>query len=158
MDRFAKMFAWGFLFYGPYQHVWYRKLAAVFPGKSAGAFMAKVAANQFVLAPVVLTSVFSWNLLLQSPPKTAEIVPKIQKDLWPTMVRGWGFWVPAASINFWFVPLQNQVLYMSSCGLVWTTYLSFTSYVSLATLLESLAAPAEKKEDSKGKKKGGKGK
>lgn len=68
---------------------------------------AQVAANQFLLAPIVLCSVFSWNLAMQG--KAREIPAKVQRDLWPTMVRGWAFWVPAASVNFWFVPLPYQV-------------------------------------------------
>lgn len=120
------------------QFYWYRFLAKTFPGRSVAPFLSKVAANQLVLAPIVLCSVFAWNLALAQPSKADQILPKIQRDLWPTMVRGWGFWVPAASINFWFIPLPKQVIYMSTCGLVWTTYLSFTSYTSLATLLEAM--------------------
>ena len=40
---------------------------------------------------------------------------------------GWKFWVPASCMNFWMVPLQYRVLYMSTCGLLWTGYLSYTS-------------------------------
>ena len=40
---------------------------------------------------------------------------------------GWKFWVPASCINFWLVPLRYRVLYMSTCGLLWTGYLSYTS-------------------------------
>jgi len=139
-DRLLKMGAWGFCFYGPYQHFWYRALAKALPGKDVPSFLSKVAANQFLLAPIVLCSVFSWNLAMQG--KAREIPAKVQRDLWPTMVRGWAFWVPAASVNFWFVPLPYQVLYMSSCGILWSAYLSFTSYTSLRDLLARNAKPA----------------
>lgn len=101
--------------------------------------------NQTVLAPVVLTVVFSWNLLLTG--QASQISSKIQNDLVPTMVNGrqhtppcgnsfltlvhhigWKFWVPAASLNFYVVPLQHQVLYMSTCSVLWTAYLSYMSY------------------------------
>lgn len=36
-------------------------------------------------------------------------LPQIQRDIRPTLINGWKFWVPAASINFYFVPLQHQV-------------------------------------------------
>jgi protein Mpv17 len=46
-------------------------------------------------------------------------------------LAGWNFWVPAASLNFYAVPLQHQVLYMSCCGMLWTAYLSYISTVSV---------------------------
>ena len=50
----------------------------------------------------------------------------------PRTPAGWKFWVPAASINFWAVPLQHQVLYMSACSVLWTAYLSYSSNLKLA--------------------------
>lgn len=35
--------------------------------------------------------------------------------------------MPAATVNFVVVPLQQQVLYMSACGVLWTAYLSYSS-------------------------------
>jgi len=132
------MGAFGLLFYGPYQHFWYRALDARFPGRSTPAFLSKVTLNQVALAPVVLAAVFTWNLALTGagPDRT---VAKIRNDLWPTMVNGWKFWVPAASVNFYAVPLQSQVLYMSACGLLWSAYLSHASMTSGGGLK---AAPA----------------
>lgn len=67
----------------------------------------QVAANQLALGPVVLTTVFAWNLLLT---KQLESLPgKIRRDLAPTVVNGWKFWVPMSGINFALVPLQYQV-------------------------------------------------
>ena len=136
--RAARMAGFGTLFYGPYQHFWYRALDAFFPGRSTGAFLAKVTLNQVALAPVVLVAVFAWNLALTGKGPTA-IAAKVKGDLWPTMVNGWKFWVPAASVNFYAVPLQHQVLYMSACGLLWSAYLSHASVTSGGGLQ---AAPA----------------
>ncbi len=136
--RAARMAGFGTLFYGPYQHFWYRALDAYFPGRSTGAFLSKVTLNQVALAPVVLAAVFTWNLALTGR-SAAAIGDKIKGDLWPTMVNGWKFWVPAASINFYAVPLQHQVLYMSACGLLWSAYLSHASVTSGGGLQ---AAPA----------------
>lgn len=119
------MGSFGLVFYGPYQHYWYKALESFFPMKNAAHFLTKVTLNQLLLAPVVLGVVFSWNLVLQG--QAGDIVPKIKRDLVPSMINGWKFWVPAASINFWLIPLPQQVLYMSCCGVLWTAYLSFSS-------------------------------
>ena len=116
--------------------------------------MTKVALNQLCLAPVVIAGVFAWNLAMQG--QLVEWPRKAQADFMPTLLNGWKFWVPAASINFTLVPLQQQVcargggagrwcavvaqeadalllaraaqvLYMSCCGVLWTGYLSFSS-------------------------------
>lgn len=124
-DRSARMGTFGLLFYGPYQHWWYSLLNQQWPLKTSSHFLTKVFLNQVALGPLVTTVVFSWNLLLQG--QAHDIPDKLKRDLVPTMVNGWKFWVPAASINFWVVPLQSQVLYMSVCGLLWTAYLSYSS-------------------------------
>lgn len=108
-DRTLRMFGFGLLFYGPFQHLWYGALAHQFPGTGVTSFLIKVTLNQVVLGPIVLTTAFAWNLWLQG--KAAELQPKLKKDLVPTMINGWKFWVPAACINFYAVPLRFQVLF-----------------------------------------------
>lgn len=125
LPRAARMGLFGLLFYGPYQHWWYGLLDKSFPGRSTQAFASKVTLNQVALAPVVLAAVFAWNLVPLG--RGHEWPSKVKKDLFPTMVNGWKFWVPAASVNFWAVPLEGQVAYMSACGLLWTAYLSYSS-------------------------------
>ena len=50
--------------------------------------------------------------------------------------------MPAASINFWLVPLKRQVLYMSVCSILWTAYLSVAS-ASGARALEKRSVSKE---------------
>lgn len=38
---------------------------------------------------------------------------------------GWKFWIPASALNFYWIPVRQQVLYMSTCSLLWTAYLSY---------------------------------
>jgi protein Mpv17 len=123
--RAARMGSFGLFFYGPYQHYWYAALDKAFNAKTTRNFAVKVFLNQTVLAPVVISAVFAWTLALQG--KLDEFPDKCKRDFVNTMITGWKFWVPAASINFVAVPLPHQVLYMSCCGVVWTAYLSYSS-------------------------------
>lgn len=59
--RTARMFAFGLLWYGPFQHWWYGALARKFPGTALTSFLPKVALNQVVLGPLVLSTAFAWN-------------------------------------------------------------------------------------------------
>ena len=120
--RAMRMGSFGLVFYGPLQHYWYRALFSRFGSASLPHFVSKVALNQLVLGPVVCTAVFAWTLALQK--RATEVPDKVKRDLYPTMRRGWCFWVPASSINFWMIPVKYQVMYMSACGIVWNYILS----------------------------------
>jgi protein Mpv17 len=142
--RAARMGSFGLFFYGPYQHFWYRALDRAMPVRNLPNFLAKVSANQLCLAPIVIAGVFAWNLALQN--KIEELPNKVRHHFVPTLLDGWKFWIPAASVNFVAVPLQHQVLYMSLCGVAWTGYLSYSS--ANATQLQAQAGGK-----GKGKKK-----
>ncbi|GFR48879.1 hypothetical protein Agub_g10821 [Astrephomene gubernaculifera] len=155
--RTLRMLGYGFLWYGPCQFYWYNLLEYMLPIKNTANFLTKVTANQLVLAPTTLSTVFCYNLLLTG--NGAAIPGKLRNDLWPTMVNGWKFWIPAASINFYCVPLQYQVLYMSACGVLWTAYLSYTSNMpapapaaAAAVAPAAVGAPGAKKPCCEGKK------
>ncbi|KAI7845659.1 hypothetical protein COHA_000773 [Chlorella ohadii] len=135
--RAARMGSFGLLFYGPYQNWWYGLLARTFPGTSIPMFATKarhsaapVALNQLCLAPITITVAFTWNLALTG--QLDQLPGKLRRDFVRTMINGWRFWVPAATINFKLVPLQYQVLYMSTCGMLWTGYLSYQSAAAQA--------------------------
>lgn len=125
MIRGARMFTFGLFFYGPYQYWWYRTLDRSFRARTVANFAAKVALNQLCLAPITISVAFAWNLALQR--RLDELPAKLRSDFLPTMLNGWKFWVPAATFNFTMVPLQYQVLWMSTCGMIWTGYLSYRS-------------------------------
>ncbi len=91
---------------------------------------------------------FAWTLGFQN--KFEEFPDKMKRDWIPTMVNGWKFWVPAAAVNFKFVPLRFQVLYMSSCGLLWTAYLSFSSNTQTLQM-KPLEQPLESSKEKKTK-------
>jgi len=80
---------------------------------------------QVVLGPLVVGAIFTYSMLLEGRPR--DIPQKLTRDMWPTLLNGWKFWIPAASVNFAVVPLQHQVLYMSTCGVVWNAMLSAAS-------------------------------
>lgn len=128
--RAGRMGSFGLLFYGPYQHYWYNALDKGFPAKTVRNFISKVVLNQVCLAPIVIGAVFAWTLALQN--QLEEWPNKVKRDFKNTLFTGWKFWVPASSINFVFVPLRHQVLYMSCCGIIWTAFLSYSSSKKLA--------------------------
>ena len=96
-----------------------------------------------VLGPIVSATVFAWTLAFQK--KFDEFPDKMKRDWIPTIVSGWKFWVPASAVNFKFIPLQFQVLYMSTCGLLWTGFLSFSSNSQVVKAIEEQNGNDKKK-------------
>lgn len=74
----------------------------------------QVTLNQLALAPLTISVAFGWNLALQQ--RLGELPGKLRADFVPTMLNGWKFWVPAATINFTAVPLQYQVRRRGAIG------------------------------------------
>ncbi|KAI7731461.1 hypothetical protein M8C21_026885 [Ambrosia artemisiifolia] len=122
--RALRMASYGFLLYGPGSYVWYQYLDRCMPKQTAQNIIMKVVLNQIILGPSVIAVVFAWNNLWQG--KLSELPNKYQKDALPTLLFGFRFWIPVSVINFWAIPLQARVAFMSINSIFWNFYLSST--------------------------------
>ncbi|XP_010242122.1 PREDICTED: protein Mpv17 [Nelumbo nucifera] len=122
--RALRMASYGFLLYGPGSYAWYQFLDHSLPKQTVENLLLKVLLNQIVLGPCVIAVVFAWNNLWQN--KLSELPRKYQKDALPTLFYGFRFWIPASILNFWVIPLQARVAFMSTCSIFWNFYLSST--------------------------------
>ncbi|GMN67748.1 hypothetical protein TIFTF001_036825 [Ficus carica] len=122
--RALRMASYGFLLYGPGSYAWYQYLDRYLPKPTVRNLMLKVLLNQIVLGPCVIAVVFAWNNLWQR--KLAQLPDKYKKDALPTLLYGFRFWIPVSVLNFWVVPLQARVAFMSMGSIFWNFYLSST--------------------------------
>ncbi|PIA33925.1 hypothetical protein AQUCO_03900048v1 [Aquilegia coerulea] len=122
--RSLRMASYGFLLYGPGSYAWYQYLDHALPKPTVENFLLKVVLNQVVLGPCVIGIVFAWNNLWKG--KLAQLPAMYQNDALPTLLYGLRFWVPASILNFWVIPLQARVAFMSTCSIFWNFYLSST--------------------------------
>ncbi|KAL6570791.1 hypothetical protein OROGR_000341 [Orobanche gracilis] len=122
--RALRMTSYGFLLYGPGSYAWYQYLDHYMPKQTVKNLMMKVLLNQIVLGPAVIAVVYAWNNLWLG--KLAELPNKYQKDALPTLLTGFRFWIPVSILNFWVVPLQTRVAFMSMGSIFWNFYLSST--------------------------------
>ncbi|KAK4438881.1 hypothetical protein Salat_0222700 [Sesamum alatum] len=120
--RALRMTSYGFLLYGPGSYAWYQFLDHCMPKQNVQNLMTKVLLNQVVLGPSVIAAVFAWNNLWQG--KLAEFPNKYKKDAFPTLCTGFRFWIPVSIVNFWIVPLQARVAFMSVGSIFWNFVLS----------------------------------
>ncbi|KAK1302725.1 hypothetical protein QJS10_CPB12g00797 [Acorus calamus] len=122
--RALRMASYGFLLYGPGSHAWYQFLDHQLPAMTFQNISLKVLLNQVVLGPCVVAIIFAWNNIWLR--KLSQLLNKYQKDALPTLLYGFRFWVPVSVLNFWVVPLQARVAFMSTCSIFWNFYLSTT--------------------------------
>ena len=83
----------------------------------------RVALDQLVFSPVFLPLVFGVMAVLRG--ETATLSEQVKQRYWPTLTTGWAFWAPTQAINFRFVPLQYNVLFVNVAGVLWNSYMSY---------------------------------
>lgn len=103
-------------------HYWYGFLSTRIVGDTILAAVKRVAFDQLVFAPFIISLLFSGNMILKGDGD--QIVGKLTEDLPKTMVYNWFVWIPAQIINFRFVPPQLRVLCANFVGFFWNIYLS----------------------------------
>ncbi|XP_051124827.1 protein SYM1 [Andrographis paniculata] len=122
--RALRMTSYGFLLYGPGSYAWYQFLDRCMPKQNFQNLMMKVLLNQIILGPSVIAVVFAWNNLWLGT--LSELPNKYKKDALPTLFTGFRFWIPVSILNFWVVPLQARVGFMSMGSIFWNFFLSST--------------------------------
>jgi len=128
----------GTVMVGPALHYWYGGLAARFPLKegasSVKAVLTRVSLDQFVFTPLFVPCWIAalWTMdgynegtAVQT---TLEGMPRRMKETVPEIiVHNWMLWFPIQCINFFWTPVQFQVLISNCVALVWNAYLSFST-------------------------------
>ena len=99
-------------------------LARKLPGATITTVMKKTAVHHVFLNPVIyLPAFYAFNGALtgQTPD---EIVDKAKVGYVPTLQKLWMTWIPSTVIQFYFIPLQHQVLWVSGVSFGWNILLS----------------------------------
>lgn len=116
----------GLAFYGPVSGAWYSWLDAtvlVNDPTSAAAVGLKTGADQVLWAPVLITTLFAWDLAWSSSAThhdnkwgvagVAQLPSKLKQDLLPTLLVNWTFWPLFHVLNFRFVAPPDRILYVN---------------------------------------------
>ena len=141
--RFGKFTFLGFAFIGPVLHYWYGFLEVLpFPSVIASSNVLKTVSrlvlDQCIFTPIflanIMSSVIAMDQVTNSNPinnntsLVALIKTKLSNDYLNTLQMNYFLWVPAMFMNFAFIPPMYQTLFSNCVGLVWNTYLSFSSF------------------------------
>ncbi|KAL3869287.1 hypothetical protein ACJMK2_041990 [Sinanodonta woodiana] len=124
--RTGRMLSMGFVL-GPFCHVWYGALDRFILGGGGKVAVKKILADQIVAAPFFCSAFFMGMSLLEGKTPQEGVQEVKDKFLMVYMVD-WCVWPPCQFINFYFLPTQFRVLYVSSITLCWNTFLSWMKH------------------------------
>lgn len=90
----------------------------------------KLAADCFLFDPAYLALFFTATNAMEGRGPT-EIAAKLRTDLLPTYLVDIAVWLPIQTINFRWVPVVYQAIFVQSCNIGWNAYLSFVQHRSI---------------------------
>ncbi|XP_046393047.1 protein Mpv17-like [Ischnura elegans] len=124
--RTVRFFGIGFCIAGPGLKVWYGFLDKHIAKRKTGptAVLKKVFVDQAVFAPSFLACFVVLLGTLEMKPWNS-IREKLNRDYFDILVSNYKVWPAVQLVNFYFVPLQYQVLFVQIVALFWNTYLSW---------------------------------
>lgn len=127
-ERLTRFMSYGF-FMAPVQFQWFGFLSRVFPLTKKNPTvpaLKRVAADQFIFAPIGLVCFFSFMTLAEGGGRRA-LTRKFQDVYLPTLKANFALWPAVQVLNFRVVPIQFQIPFVSVIGIAWTAYLSLTN-------------------------------
>lgn len=86
----------------------------------------KVALDQLLFAPPFMASILSLLRLLDGD-KPAVIVESLKKNYFKLLTTNWQVWPFIQMANFYFVPLNYQVILVNSASVAWNTYVAYVA-------------------------------
>jgi len=136
--RAVIMGMFGFSIGAPTHHYWFNQLDKL-PQFMYSRYKLKLSlfgekimmiiADQIIFAPiytiVFLTTVSAANYYKQDKAPIQKAFEHTNNAFKPTYLADCIIWPPLQLINFMYIPLQYQVLYVNVCNLGWNTFLSY---------------------------------
>eukprot|EP00026_Physarum_polycephalum_P016203 Phypoly_transcript_17062.p1 GENE.Phypoly_transcript_17062~~Phypoly_transcript_17062.p1 ORF type:complete len:219 (+),score=29.04 Phypoly_transcript_17062:155-811(+) len=125
IPRTLRMAAVGMFLSGPLLHVWYKVLDKWMAGPPTKALLfKKIAADQLLYTPISLAGFLAVLPLLEGKPPSA-IKDRLKSDFTPILLTNWTVWPAAQYVNFAYIPTDQRVLYVTTLGIVWNSFLSY---------------------------------
>ncbi|GAA5974015.1 hypothetical protein JCM8115_005987 [Rhodotorula mucilaginosa] len=124
--RTVRLSAYGGLIFAPLITRVYGGIDRIRFSSKVTTTVARVAVDQFVLTPCVLSLFFTCQSLLEGK-GFGEAKRRIETSWWPTIQRNWSLWIPVQAINFSIVPLHYRLLVVNFTSLFWNAYLSYAN-------------------------------
>ena len=129
ISSFSHQHAWNLSIFGagaitPMFHYWYKFLATRFPGSSFGFIVVKSLVDRLTIGSFVVFSFFVSQHFMNGG-NWPDLKVKLERDLMGALKMNVTVWMSALILNFKYVPLEFQVLFLNTVGFFWMIYLSW---------------------------------
>ncbi|XP_012176482.1 mpv17-like protein isoform X4 [Bombus affinis] len=141
---------YGGFFVAPTLYCWMRCSSYFWPKSDLKSAITKALIEQVTYSPTAMCCFFFGMNLLEMKP-VAECIEEVKHKFWPTYkvkYVGVCVWPILQTINFFFVPEHNRVIYVSFCSLIWTSFLAYMKALE-AKKLQDLKSDNNLKHKSK---------
>ncbi|KOX78146.1 Protein Mpv17 [Melipona quadrifasciata] len=122
--RTAQFGCIGFFLTGPVTRTWYGILDKHIGSKGGIVVLKKVSCDQLLFAPAFLIVLLSAIGILQGN-DLEQLKKKLYGEYPDILKNNYKLWPMVQLFNFYFVPLQYQVLVVQLVALLWNTYISY---------------------------------
>ncbi|KAL8487627.1 hypothetical protein ACS0TY_023633 [Phlomoides rotata] len=129
--RTLRMAGFGLVILGSAQHLWFNYVGRVLPKRDVITTFKKLAMGQLMYGPVINSVFFSFNAALQGE-SGDDIVARLKRDLFPTLLTGLMYWPFCDFLTFKVIPVHLQPLVNSSFSYLWTIYLTYMASLQKA--------------------------
>lgn len=95
--------------------------------------------DELLFAPLLYMSFFPAYQIVQDRDlmSLGKGIDVCKEKIWETIINSWKIWPACSIINFWFVPVKYQSLFVSMTSFFWSMILSYIASKWLYTILYS---------------------
>lgn len=122
--RTAQFASIGLVIAGPATRSWYGMLDRCVGSTGRMVALKKVTYDQVFFAPLFLMVLISTIGMFQGH-ELKDLQRKLQEEYPEILLNNYKIWPVVQLLNFYFVPLQYQVLIVQSVAVGWNTYISY---------------------------------
>ncbi|XP_065155541.1 mpv17-like protein 2 isoform X2 [Atheta coriaria] len=124
--RMVRMFLVG-LSMGPLHHYFYKYLDSYIPKRNLFSITKKILLDQLLMSPVCIAWFF-YGMGICENKDLQECTKEINGKFVEVYLIDWSVWPPTQFINFYFLPVQYQVLYINFVTMVYNVFLSYIKH------------------------------
>ncbi|CAK9801914.1 Protein Mpv17 [Anthophora quadrimaculata] len=118
----------GFFITGPATRTWYGILDKYIGSKGRNVVLKKVVCDQLFFAPIFIAVLLSIIGILQGN-DLKHLKMKLRDEYFDILKNNYKLWPMVQLFNFYFIPLNYQVLVVQLVALLWNTYISYRTYL-----------------------------
>ncbi|XP_018335606.1 mpv17-like protein 2 [Agrilus planipennis] len=124
--RVGQMFIVG-LSQGPLHHYFYGWMDKILPRRNLQSVISKICLDQIIMSPVCIVEFFYCLGYLELK-STKECTKELKDKFIEVYTMDWCVWPPTQFINFLYVPVKYQVLYINGVTTLYNVFLSYIKH------------------------------